>query len=93
MVDSLLYIFGWLMFEEGYLLMVLIDKNYVLFEMYSDVSELLGYGLIVFVNLWNVGVVDILFVVNYVEMVIDGLGFMGEGGYIKDEVVDMIIFL
>ena len=90
--DSLLHTSGRLTFEEGYPPMAPTDKNYALLEMYSDVSESLGYGPIAPVNPRNAGAADISFAANYVEMAIDGLGLMGEGGHTKDEVADMTTF-
>lgn len=90
--DSLLHTSGRLTFEEGYPPMAPTDKNYALLEMYSDVSESLGYGPVAPVDPRNAGAADISFAANHVDMAIDGLGLMGEGGHTKEEVADMTTF-
>ncbi|AUC87810.1 peptidase M20 [Alteromonas sp. MB-3u-76] len=78
--------------EEGYPPMAPTEQNYALLKMYSDVSESLGYGPVEPVNPRNAGAADISFAADYVDMAIDGLGLMGEGGHTKDEIADMTSF-
>ncbi|NDW20853.1 M20/M25/M40 family metallo-hydrolase [Alteromonas hispanica] len=81
-----------LTFEEGYPPMAPTEQNYALLKMYSDVSESLGYGPVEPVNPRNAGAADISFAADHVDMAIDGLGLMGEGGHTKDEIADMTSF-
>lgn len=81
-----------LTFGDGYPPMAPTKGNYKLLGMYSDVSESLGYGPVVAVNPRNAGAADISFAADYVDMALDGLGLMGEGGHTKDEVADMTTF-
>ncbi|WP_368411527.1 M20/M25/M40 family metallo-hydrolase [Alteromonas sp. 1_MG-2023] len=81
-----------LTFADGYPPMAPTDENYVLLKMYSDVSESLGYGPVEPVNPRNAGAADISFAADHVDMAIDGLGLMGDGGHTKDEVADMSTF-
>ena len=90
--DNLLHTSATLTFADGYPPMAPTDKNYALLEMYSDVSESLGYGPVAPVNPRNAGAADISFAADHVDMAIDGLGLMGDGGHTKDEVADMSTF-
>jgi glutamate carboxypeptidase len=81
-----------LTFDEGYPPMQHTAANQRLLEMYSQVSVDLGYKPITAVNPRNAGAADISFVAEYVDMAIDGMGLMGEGGHTKDEVADMQTF-
>ncbi|WP_348771810.1 M20/M25/M40 family metallo-hydrolase [Alteromonas sp. MMG017] len=81
-----------LTFADGYPPMAPTDENYALLKMYSDVSESLGYGPVAPVNPRNAGAADISFAADHVDMAIDGLGLMGDGGHTKDEVADMSTF-
>lgn len=81
-----------LTFADGYPPMAPTDQNYALLKMYSEVSESLGYGPVEPVNPRNAGAADISFAADHVDMAIDGLGLMGEGGHTKDEVADMSTF-
>ena len=78
-----------LVFNEGYPPMAPTEGNAKLLAIYSDISIDLGYGKILAVNPRNAGAADISFAADHVEMAIDGLGLMGDGGHTKDEVADM----
>lgn len=78
---------------EGYPPMAPTEGNYQLLKMYSDISEGLGYGPVEAVNPRNAGAADISFAADHVDMALDGLGLMGEGGHTKDEVADMTSFI
>ena len=90
--DNLLHTSATLTFADGYPPTAPTDKNYALLKMYSDVSESLGYGPVAPVNPRNAGAADISFAADHVDMAIDGLGLMGDGGHTKDEVADMSTF-
>jgi glutamate carboxypeptidase len=58
-------------------------------DIFSKVSEDLGFGAVAAVNPRNAGAADISFVANDVEMAMDGVGLMGSGGHTLDEVADL----
>ena len=74
---------------DGYPPMSPTDGNRKLLELYSAVSESLGYGSLAAVNPRNAGAADISFTTGHVDMGIDGMGLMGTGGHTKNEVADM----
>lgn len=78
-----------LVFEEGYPPMAPSEGNAKLLAIYSDISKGLGYGEVLAVNPRNAGAADISFAADHVDMAMDGLGLMGDGGHTKDEVADM----
>ncbi len=78
-----------LVFSEGYPPMAPTKGNAKLLAIYSDISLGLGYGEVLAVNPRNAGAADISFAADHVEMAMDGMGLMGDGGHTKDEVADM----
>ncbi|MGY8986236.1 MAG: M20/M25/M40 family metallo-hydrolase [Sphingomonadales bacterium] len=78
-----------LKFNEGYPPLAPTSGNKELLELYSGVSEDLGFGEVTSVIPRNAGAADISFTSGHVEMALDGLGLMGTGGHTKDEVADM----
>lgn len=76
-------------FKEGYPPLAPTDGNRQLLAMYNQISQDLGYGKVTAVNPRNAGAADISFTAGYVDMAMDGLGLMGEGGHSRDEVADM----
>lgn len=78
-----------LVFSEGYPPLAPTEGNKTLLGLYSGVSEDLGYGAIESVNPRNAGAADISFTSGYVDMAMDGMGLMGDGGHTKDEIADM----
>ena len=74
---------------DGYPPMAPSEGNKKLLAMYSSVSESLGYGSVKAVNPLDAGAADISFTAAYVDMGIDGLGLMGDGGHTKNEVADI----
>ena len=78
-----------LSFDEGYPPMAPIEGNKRLLEMYSDVSQSLGYNKVEAVNPRNAGAADISFTAGLVDMSLDGLGLMGRGGHTEDEAADI----
>lgn len=90
--DNLAQTQAFLTIGDGYPPMAPAQGNYELLSLYSEVSESLGYGSVVAVNPRNAGAADISFAAKHVDMALDGLGLMGEGGHTKDEVADMSSF-
>ena len=78
-----------LTFDHSYPPLAPTDGNYRLLNLYSGISEELGYGVVTAVNPRNAGAADISFTAGHVEMALDGLGLMGDGGHTRDEVADM----
>lgn len=76
-------------FGVGYPPMAPSEGNYALLDIFSKVSEDLGFGAVAAVNPRNAGAADISFVANDVEMAMDGVGLMGSGGHTLDEVADL----
>lgn len=87
--DNLPHTSATLSFGDGYPPMAPSDGNKRLLEMYSDISESLGYGEIDAVDPRNAGAADISFTAGLVDMALDGLGLMGSGGHTKDEIADI----
>jgi glutamate carboxypeptidase len=76
-------------FDQGYPPMAPSEGNYALLDIFSTVSQELGFGEVRAVNPRNAGAADISFVANDVEMAMDGVGLMGSGGHTLDEVADL----
>lgn len=72
-------------FDEGYPPMSPAAGNLRLLELYSQVSEDLGFGAVTAVNPLRAGAADISFAADHVEMAIDGLGMSGTEGHTVDE--------
>ncbi len=81
-----------LTFGDGYPPMAPTSGNAKLLQLYSDISEKLGYGKVVAVNPRKAGAADISFAADHVNMALDGMGLMGTGGHTKDETADMTSF-
>jgi len=78
-----------LTFFTGYPPMAPSAGNKSLLEIYSQVSQDLGFGEVDAVDPRKAGAADISFVANDVEMAIDGLGLMGTGGHTEREKADI----
>jgi glutamate carboxypeptidase len=63
--------------------------NHELLELYSEVSQDLGYGPVAAVDPRNAGAADVSFVAGRVPRVLDGIGLMGTGGHTVDETADL----
>ena len=81
-----------LTFGDGYPPMAPTAGNAKLLDIYSKISERLGYGEVTAVNPRLAGAADISFAADHVDMALDGLGLMGTGGHTKDETADMTSF-
>jgi glutamate carboxypeptidase len=81
-----------LSFAEGYPPMAPTQGNKKLLSIYNQVSLELGFGQVIAVDPRRAGAADISFTANYVDMGIDGLGLMGEGGHTDNEIADMLTF-
>ena len=65
------------------------DANKRLLAMYDQASRDLGHGPVAAVDPRRAGAADISFAADHVQMALDGLGLMGEGGHTVHEVADM----
>jgi len=72
-------------FDEGYPPMAPTAGNQRLLELFSQVSDDLGFGEVYAVNPLRAGAADISFAADHVEMAIDGLGMSGTEGHTVDE--------
>jgi len=90
--NNLPYTCAEIIFHSGYPPMPPTALNKKLLGWYSQVSEDLGYGKVIAVNPRKAGAADISFAANHVDMSLDGLGLMGEGGHTINEVADMSSF-
>jgi len=76
-------------FLPGYPPMAPSQGNQSLLAVYNQVSQDLGFGIVLPVDPRKAGAADISFVANHVEMALDGLGLMGVGGHTVNEVADI----
>jgi len=81
-----------IIFDNGYPPMAPSKGNKKLLRLYSLISIDHGFGKVIAVDPRNAGAADISFVANDVDMAIDGLGLMGEGGHTRNETADMKTF-
>ncbi len=65
------------------------DGNRRLLAMFDNASRDLGHGSVTAVDPRRAGAADISFAAEYVDMALDGLGLMGEGGHTVDEIADL----
>ena len=78
-----------LTFDEGYPPLAPTEGNRKLLELYTKVSEDLGFGKVTAVNPRNAGAADISFTAGYVDMAIDGLGLFGGHGHTDKEFANL----
>lgn len=76
-------------FQDSYPPMAPTTGNRRLLRIYDAVSRDLGLGAVRAVDPRNAGAADVSFTAEHVDMAIDGLGLMGEGGHTIDETADL----
>ncbi len=76
-------------FEDTYPPMAPTDGNRRLLAMFDQASRDLGYGPVEPVDPGAAGAADISFTADHVEMALDGLGLMGDGGHTVNETADL----
>ena len=76
-------------FRDSYPPMRMTDGNMKLLDLYSQVSQDVGYGPVTAVNPSEAGAADISFAARHVDMALDGLGMMGEGTHTTKEWADL----
>ena len=65
------------------------EGNRRLLGLYDRVSRDLGFGPVTPVDPMRAGAADVSFTAGHVEMAIDGLGLMGDGGHTVEETADL----
>ncbi len=78
-----------LAFQHRYPPMPASDGNRALLAIYDGASRDLGHGGVEAVDPMRAGAADVSFVAADVEMAIDGIGLMGEGGHTVRETADL----
>ena len=76
-------------FHDRYPPMAPTPGNQQLLAMFDAVSQDLGYGPVAAVDPNRAGAADISFAAIHVDMALDGLGLMGEGGHTERETADL----
>lgn len=76
-------------FRHRYPPMAPTRDNTRLLELYDRVSRDLGFGPVTAVDPRRAGAADISFAADHVEMALDGIGLMGEGGHTVEETADL----
>ncbi|MEL7448406.1 MAG: M20/M25/M40 family metallo-hydrolase [Pseudomonadota bacterium] len=87
--DNLAHTEATLTFLDGYPPMPPSKGNHRLLGYYNQASEDLGFGTVRAVDPRRAGAADISFAAAHVDMALDGLGLMGEGGHTDNEIADM----
>ena len=80
---------GVIEFSEGYPAMAPTAGNKRLLEIYSGVSQDLGFGEVTAVNPLLAGAADVSFTADYVDMAIDALGMGSSKGHTNEETGDL----
>jgi glutamate carboxypeptidase len=76
-------------FDEGYPPLPPSDANKELLEIYSGVSEDLGYGKVVAVDPIRAGAADVSFTSGMVEAAMDGIGLSGGNDHTENEYAEL----
>lgn len=79
-------------FEDSYPAMPPTKNNQTLLEIYSDVSEDLGFGPVEGNDPAKRGAADVSFAAPYVKASMDGLGVSGEGAHTPEEYMELASF-
>jgi glutamate carboxypeptidase len=80
---------GTLAFDVGYPPMAPTEGNARLLDLYSRVSQALGFGPVLAVNPDKAGAADVSFVAGRAEMALDGIGLMGRDDHTPQETADL----
>jgi len=76
-------------FDEGYPPLTPTEGNKKLLAMYDRASQDVTAGPVVAVDPQRAGAADVSFVADYVPMILDGIGLMGDGGHTVTETADL----
>ncbi|MEX1049944.1 MAG: M20/M25/M40 family metallo-hydrolase, partial [Gemmatimonadales bacterium] len=76
-------------FDDGYPPLAPTEGNYRLLALFDQASRDLGFGPVRAVDPARAGAADVAFVAGRVDMAIDGVGLMGDGGHTVTETADL----
>jgi glutamate carboxypeptidase len=76
-------------FDDGYPPLAPLEGNRRLLALYDQASRDLGLGPVVAVDPARAGAADVSFTEGRVEMALDGIGLMGDGGHTVGETADL----
>jgi glutamate carboxypeptidase len=76
-------------FDEGYPPLAPTEGNRKLLAMYDRASQDVHAGPVAAVDPQRAGAADVSFVADYVPMILDGIGLMGDGGHTVNETADL----
>jgi glutamate carboxypeptidase len=76
-------------FRDGYPPLAPTDGNRRLLALFDAASRDLGFGPVTAVDPARAGAADVSFTAGLVEMAMDGVGLMGDGGHTVDETADL----
>jgi len=76
-------------FDDGYPPMAPSEGNRRLLALYDRASRDLGFGEVAAVDPSRVGAADVSFTEGLVDMALDGIGLMGDGGHTVNETADL----
>ena len=79
-------------FEDGYPPLAPSPGNHRLLAMYDQASRDLGFGPVEAVDPSRAGAADVSFTEGRVDMALDGVGLMGDGGHTVGETADLRTF-
>jgi glutamate carboxypeptidase len=79
-------------FSDKYPPLAPTDGNRRLLALYDQASRDLGFGPVTAVDPARAGAADVSFTAGLVEMAMDGVGLMGDGGHTVDETADLRTF-
>jgi len=78
-----------IVFSDGYPPLAPSEGNQRLLAMYDQASRDLGFGAVAPVDPSRAGAADVSFTEGLVEMALDGVGLMGDGGHTVAETADL----
>lgn len=78
-----------LTFSDGYPPLAPTDGNRKLLALFDGASRDLGFGPVTAVDPARAGAADISFTAGLVQMAMDGVGLMGDGGHTVEETADL----
>lgn len=76
-------------FDDGYPPLAPTEGNRKLLALFDAASRDLGYGPVTAVDPARAGAADISFTAGLVDMAMDGVGLLGEGGHTVHEIADL----
>jgi len=87
--ESLPHTNAWLVFKDRYPPLAPTDGNLRLLGVLDRLSRDLGAGPVAEVDPRRAGAADVSFTAGHVDMVLDGLGLLGDGDHTVEEIADL----